>query len=679
MSFELEVEVGGRHGLPEHVHAGSGVVAWLVDVGVWPRLADRVRLSRRGGYAGIDAVLFLVLFFSQKTKQSLRGFYASVLGREVKLGALGGRLRLMSPSSLSRLLGRARLVEVLAFARELLWGAGQVEALHRRPDVVLQDRQEQPWHVLFFDPTSFVLRERALPEGEELPKAQRDQEGFSSPGYSGRKRGENTVRLGALSHGGSAAWLDLSLAKGDGGDTAAQFRQAVAAVRAFADQVGHPASRVLLCADGEFGGVPYLDVCVAHGVPVLTRCISTAVLNEPEVRRNLETAVWRPVADSGSGPQRWAADLGTVKLFPSHGPVRPDGTPVEPITVRLIAARYTPTSDRGRGVQLGATRLELFVAWSVPEEAFSADDLVHLYYARCGQENQFARLDAEYRIKRVYSYSLGGQLLCVLVAAALWNIDLFIGQSAQAPSPGLPLDTVPRGAPPEPLVMPVDEPEEPSPRPHPEAPVVPVIERLQALDWHHILRRRPGWRWNPERGVLVDPDGLIFRLNWLQVRSWGAVELRFATLGDNPDVATPSFSIPQELGLPIVQSWREGRRQERHARRRAQKQNRRPTGGRRHEYLGDPAESPPAPPHLPGFRPADARRIGRAATGSAQADIALLGPMRPIPREPSRHDRAHRRLSWTQHRDRYATTTAVHVLIRVSEPHPLARGCRPRA
>ena len=68
----------------------------------------------------------------------------------------------------------------------LLTEAAGVDPVLQHPAVRHYDALGQGWHVLDYDPTSTVLRQRALPTGGDLPEPRRRAEGFAEPGYPGR-------------------------------------------------------------------------------------------------------------------------------------------------------------------------------------------------------------------------------------------------------------------------------------------------------------------------------------------------------------------------------------------------------------------------------------------------------------------------------------------------------------
>ena len=150
--------------------------------------------------------------------------------------------------------------------------------------------------------------------------------------------------------------------------------------------------------------------------------------------------------------------------------------------------------DRAKGKRsnhiIGDQRFEVFAALDLPSASFSAADLVGLYYGRSAQENHFAKLEAEFGFKAVYSYHPAGQRFAVL-CSAVWNTMIAAAKPATDPA----ICPTPRACPPLPLpddlVLPPASVEA-----DPTGDI--VADALRGLDWPGLLRRRPNWRWNAD-------------------------------------------------------------------------------------------------------------------------------------------------------------------------------------
>lgn len=578
-------------------------VLWLERLrrsGELDAIGDRLRVARRPGYAGIDAFVFLLLFFTARpTLGGLRGFAEDHAEWAGVLGAVGGRQRLMSASALSRLLDAVRAEELRSVGRWLLREAtGAMEVL-RSPAVQARDARGEAWHVFDYDPTREAFRHRDLARGGERPRADRRTEGLAAPGHRGRKRGEVILTQGMLIHQGSGVWLDATIGAGNG-DTRGQLASAVEAVAETCAGLGHPVGRALVIADGEFGGVPSLTIAKESGVAFLTRLSRYELLDVPEVRARLAAADWEEVPDCDAGPRRIAADLGTISVPAGETTLRGDGRRYDPVEVRVVVSRYEDTGERRqgqRGCRIGDGAYETYAALGLDAAAWSAADLVGGYYRRCGQENRFAQADRELGVDVAFSFRPGGHLLALLCALFVWNGRIAEGvrrnsalpapvQAARAarvvPAPvelreGPPLPEAHASLPDEPvravglptadvLAPRSDEraasggtPGEPAGRPPVAAPAGPggqtarsaldtglLAAALAGSTFPDALRRRPGREWDPAQPDVVLVGGVPHSLINAEVRGIRG-DLRFAARLDTGALHQVSITVPRDL------------------------------------------------------------------------------------------------------------------------------------
>jgi hypothetical protein len=412
--------------LPRSLAAGASLIAALSDSGALREIGDEFRVTRRaGGFAGVDAVIFLLAFFgSGWSIGGLRGFAEAHATFAQVIGVLAGRVRLMGQASLSRLLDSVDVAGARKLGRRLLRDhVGSLEVL-RSAAVQSTDARGEAWHVFDFDPNREVYRRRELARAEERPRGARRTEGLARAGHRGRKRGEVVLTQGMLSHHGSGLWLDASVTAGNG-DPREMLGGALLAVVECCEALGHACQRALVRTDGEFRGVPSFAAAQAAGVAFLTRLSRYEMLDDPEVRKRLSEARWERVDDAGGGPIRIAADLGMVQLEAGETTVDDAGERFAPVDVRVVVSAY-PCGDDGhdssrRGHRIGGTMFEMFGAVGLPAEAWSAADAVCAYYGRCAQENRFAQADRELGIDRSFSFAAGGHLLALVCALATWN------------------------------------------------------------------------------------------------------------------------------------------------------------------------------------------------------------------------------------------------------------------
>lgn len=407
------------------------MLQWLQARGHWDRIGSMLRVRREGGFVGVDVVLFLLLFFGAGSHRSLKRFGQWTAPFRKELAALGGRVAFATPSSVSRFLGAVEFSDVRAMTQWLLCEACDANAVLQHPAAAAYDTHGRPWHVFDWDGTVTPFRHRALPSGSDLPPPDRRSAQTGSAGYPGRKRGDIQFMRATLQHAGSGLWLDAVLSPGRN-DTASMLRCALDAIAVTCRNAGLPTERVVLRADGCGGNVPFLTACRSRGVPFLVRSAHYSLLEDPSVHQALQQATWHEVPSSGSGPTRFAAELGDLLLQPSKATMTVDGERFEPIRVRMVASRFAASEKSGSGCVINGWQFELY-ATDLSASAWPAPETVELYYGRCGQENRFAQEDRELALDRTFSYHLPGQELATVVGLFLWNWRTVIGFADNPP------------------------------------------------------------------------------------------------------------------------------------------------------------------------------------------------------------------------------------------------------
>lgn len=676
---------------PARFHAdwneGVALLLHLQAYGHLREIASRLRLHRGGGYAGIDIFVFLLLYFASGFRKGIKAFSGRIGAFNERLAAIVDRARLPTQSSVSRLLADVTFEVVRPQTKWLLRDVGGVIELLRHPCMTTLDAKGKAWHVLHYDPTKTALRQRALPEGEDLPTARRRTEGFAGPGYAGRKRGEVQFSRSALQHAGSGIWLDTRLAPGNG-DRRRALGSALEAAVELGQRLDHPLSRIVVVEDGEFGDVPSLTAHREAGVCTITRLNRPALLDQPEIRQQMANQPWYVVPDSGSGPRRSAMDLGTVTVRPDKETVRDNGKPYEPISTRVVVSRYLRGKEAEHGRVINGWQYELFVALDLDEAAWPAPDAVAEFFARGALENRFAQEDRELELDRVYSYELPGQELACVVGLLVWNLELVRGfalnplPEERIPAPARTVEVDPRPVPDgfvepvlntvEPVnVVPVD-----TAKAEPDVQTA-LADALCELDWKALLARRPSWRFSRAEAELrcpadralplcsVNPKasasthGLVFLAH---AGTCQECPLRASCLASAAADAVKvlTVAVPAEVGAKIstlLVPVQMARRKKRSA-----------------ETLAAPLPSgqarPPAPrtplvtdipeqPTPPGgaqisrgqFLPTAARAALRLACERLTIDISLVVPPRKPPHPylvASPEQRQHRRATWTQ-------------------------------
>lgn len=694
--------------IPDIMTEGVALVLELAGRGVLSEVGERFRIRREGGYCGFDVVLHLLFYFASSQMTGIRTLWERIRPFSRQLAATAARTRLASPASVSRALNAAEFDLVRPATRWLLGEGAGIDAVLRHPSVATYDSNGEAWHPFDFDPTVTTLRHRALPVGDDLPEPRRRSEDCAAPGYRGRKRGDVVFRRASLQHAGSSAWLWAELAPGNG-EGHRELDEALDVMVEACARIGHPQARAVIRMDGGFGWVPYLDRCRARGIPFLTRLTRPELLEQQDVQRTLRDATWHFVPDSGSGPRRSATDLGAVTIPAGQDSRRPDGTPYDPVQVRVVVSRYPREGKADRGVVIDGWQYELFVA-DVPMTAFSAADAVAMYFGRAANENRLAQEDREAGLDRIFSYHLPGQELAVNIGLWVWNLRLVRGFELDPPPAARPsqgeytakVDERPSTFPDLAELTPPPPSSCTGDAPSPEVPDVPrqklpqlgdpeIVRLLGDLDWQQLLSTRPGWRYDAATGRLVCRDGrhLVLTTVRSSVLSPGRTRIIFRRpTGGCEDCASRAscnrstrsrapkhaeFSVP----TPIATELRD-----------RLQQLRRTTDAGPAPAVAPAAVAPaaaPTPPRFvlqpqpitPGprlvatslFLPAAARRGLRRAASDLSVSIQVDAPggePRPLLLAASVADRQHRRCTWRENLRRYALPAAAHVNIELA-------------
>jgi hypothetical protein len=130
--------------LPEWANEGALLVNALQTDGWIDAIGDRLRIQREGGFVGVDLVLFLLYFLTARLDGGIKGFavHAAEFGRQ--LAAIGGKKRLPTPASVSRMLQATNVAHALELAEWLLFDVCGAKAILSHPSVVTRDASAWP-------------------------------------------------------------------------------------------------------------------------------------------------------------------------------------------------------------------------------------------------------------------------------------------------------------------------------------------------------------------------------------------------------------------------------------------------------------------------------------------------------------------------------------------------------
>ena len=192
----------------------ASVPAWFGEValiahtmtrlGLLSDISEHVRFTRKrfGRFEVIDFVVMLI-GYAISGEPTLKAYYERLQPFAPEFMALFGRSGLPHRATLSRFL--AALDEPFVEALRTAFLHDALARLGPEVDVGgLWDRQGTRWSVFDLDGTKQAARQRALPQGPDLPPPQRRLSAVCAPGYLGRKRGEvvrtRTTLLQAHTH-----------------------------------------------------------------------------------------------------------------------------------------------------------------------------------------------------------------------------------------------------------------------------------------------------------------------------------------------------------------------------------------------------------------------------------------------------------------------------------------------
>lgn len=389
------------------------MVHHLQRQGVLAEIAEQVRFARRrfGRYELIDflAVLFGYAISGERT---LEGFYERLQPWESAFMALFGRDRLPARSTLSRFLAALdqSAVESLRtlFLKDLLARPLEKE---EQPGGLF-DRQGNHFLVFDVDGTREAARQRALPQTADRPAPQRRLRPLCAPGYTGRKRGEivrsRTTILQAHTH----QFLGTFANPGNG-EYRAELRRAVTAIQRYRETHHHPEEHVLLRLDGQYGtGAVLADLA---GLPFVMRGKAYHLLKRAEIQARLKLPPDQHLTHPESGIVRALYDCPDV-------PVGPDS-----VSCRVVVATH-PAGEKKSPIGVTRTGVvyELFFS-RLPQQAFTASDVVALYLHRGAFETALADEDQEQDPDRWVSHTATGQEVWQLISQWVWNLRLELG------------------------------------------------------------------------------------------------------------------------------------------------------------------------------------------------------------------------------------------------------------
>lgn len=389
------------------------LIGYLRTHGVLSKISEQVRFARRrfGHYDTIDflAVLFGYAISGERT---LEEFYESLQPLAIPFMAFFERDRLPSRSALSRFLAALSEAPVEALRTLFLTDLLTRPLTPDKQTGGLVDRAGNSWIVFDIDGTREAARQRALPQGDDLPPAFHRLDDVCAPGYRGRKRGEVVRTRTTVSQAHSHQWLGSFGNRGNG-RYREELRQGLAAIRQYLTASQLDASRTLLRLDGQYGNAAVLaDVA---GFAFVTRGKDYHLLDHPLIQARLHL----PPDQSQQRPE--SPMVRSLYDCPKS-PVGPDGVPY-----RVVVATHPAGKKKSPvGVTRDGVVYELFFT-NLPQHAFTACDVVELYLHRGAFESVLSDEDLEQDPDRWCSHTAWGQECWQTVSQWVWNLRVELG------------------------------------------------------------------------------------------------------------------------------------------------------------------------------------------------------------------------------------------------------------
>src|SRR5579875_1515778 len=383
-------------------------------------ISERVRFARRrfGHYEVIDflAVLFGYAISGERT---LEEFYRHLQPFAGPFMALFERDRLPSRSALSRFLAALTPEPIEALRTLFLDDLLSRPLSNEKQSGNLGDRAGTSWLVIDLDGTREAARQRALPQSEELPPSFRRLDEVCAPGYRGRKRGQVVRTRTVISQAHNFQWLGSFGNRGNG-LYREELRQALAAIDRYLTAYLLPKERVLLRLDGQYGSGAVLSDLA--GFAYVTRGREYTVLDHPLVQARLHLPPDHLQQRPESQVARSLYDCPDV-------PVGPEG-----VRCRVVVATHPEGLKKSPvGVTRAGVVYELFFT-ALPQQGFTACDVVELYLHRGAFEPQLFDEDQEIDPDRWCSHSACGQEAWCIISQWVWNLRLEVGHELE-PTP----------------------------------------------------------------------------------------------------------------------------------------------------------------------------------------------------------------------------------------------------
>jgi hypothetical protein len=393
----------------------------MTRLGLLSEISEHVCFTRKrfGKFEVIDFVVML-MGYAISGEPTLQAYYERLQPFATAFMSLFGRSGLPHRATLSRFL--AALDEPFVEALRTVFLHDALARLGPEANVGgIWDRQATRWNVFDIDGTRQAARQRALPQGPDLPPPQRRLSAVCAPGYMGRKRGEVVRTRTTLLQAHTHQWLFTSGAAGNG-DYRGELLRALSVIIAYQAALGLPSGQAIARLDGLYGNGTIVADLIVAGVCFVMRGKDYALLDLTQVKKRLGLPADEQFTHPESGTCRDLFDCGQV-------PVTAEGHHCRVI----VAARAATTAKAPVGVTRQAVVYELFFT-ALPASGFTAADVVRLYLHRGSFETVLADEDREQDADRWSSYTPHGQEVWQILSQWVWNLRQELSQQWQPTS-----------------------------------------------------------------------------------------------------------------------------------------------------------------------------------------------------------------------------------------------------
>jgi len=396
------------------------MVEYLRKHGVLTKINERVQFARRRfGHDEVIDFLAILFGYAISGERTLEAFYERLQPFAVPFMALFERDRLPSRSALSRFLAQIPESSIEALRTLFLDDLLSRPLTRDKQTGSLLDRVGGEWIIFDIDGTREAARQRALPQTDDLPPPFRRLDEVCAPGYTGRKRGQVVHTRTVVSQAHSSQWLGSFGNRGNG-EYRKELARALGVIRCYLATNGQPQTRALLRLDGLYGtGAIITDL---DGLCFVMRGKDYVVLDHPTVQARLHL----PPDASFSRPE---SPLVRTLYDCLDVPVGKTGC-----CCRVVVATHPATEKKSR---IGHTRkgvvYELFFT-HLPQDGFTASDVVALYLHRGAFEPVLADEDQESDPDRWCSHAPAGQEAWQIICQWIWNVRLELGHQLE-PTP----------------------------------------------------------------------------------------------------------------------------------------------------------------------------------------------------------------------------------------------------